>query len=122
MIPAIDTILSRWGKWVIKSDSKGLGYPSTCPMFRDFRSGEVHRSSPPLGIFTGRDTLDDVNKIVASLGRIDQVRCYEYYVVGGKKEAIAVRMGIAVREVYRWRDKLHEAVQNRMCDGGKGDK
>lgn len=91
-------------------------------MFRDFRSGEVYRSSPPLGIFTGRDTIDDVNKIVASLGIIDQGRCYEYYVVGGKKEAIAVRMGIAVREVYRWRDKLHEAVQNRMCDGGKGDK
>ena len=41
LIPAIDTILSRWGRWVIKSDSKGLGYPSTCPMFRDFRSGEV---------------------------------------------------------------------------------
>ena len=79
------------------------------------------RSSPPLGIFTGRDTLDDVNKIVASLGRIDQVRCYEYYVVGGKKKHRGT-YGIAVGEVYRWRDKLHEAVQNRMCDGGNGDK
>ena len=55
--------------------------------FRDFRSGEVYRSSlSTFGIFTGRDTLDDVNKIVASLGRIDQRRCYEYYVVGGKKK------------------------------------
>ena len=74
-----------------------------------------------LGIFTGRDTLDDVNKIVASLGRIDQVRCYEYYVVGGKKKPSRY-VGNMVREVYRWRDKLHEVVQNRMCDGGNGDK
>ena len=122
MIEAIHPQLSIWGRRVIKSESSGFGYASTCPMFAGARSGDVYRSSPPVGIFTGRDSMDGITEAVKTLEPADRARCYEYYVVGGSHVSIATRLRIPPKSLYNWLQRLHEAVQNRLCDGGKGDK
>ena len=83
------------------------------------RSGDVYRSSPPVGIFTGRDSMDGITEAVKTLAPEDRARCYEYYVVGGSHVSIAARLSLPSRTLYDWLQRLHEAIQNRLCDGGK---
>lgn len=117
MIPYIDTQLSIWGKAQINDVSRGLGYASVSPMFRDVKHGGVYGSAPPLGVsMTDRDNVEDTEQAVKRLDCLQRRLCIEYYVIGGTACDIAQRMGIAKRTLYDRLHALHQAMIGLLND------
>lgn len=111
MIKSIDDQLKLWGLWVVRSDARGLGYPSVSPMFRDTPVCSVHRSAPPPGVFSGAERVEMINGAVATLGAADRALCYECYVVTGRTRAeVAVAMAIHRDTLYARLDALHALI------------
>ncbi len=120
MIEKIHACLSAWGKWTVKQESREIGYPSTCPMFRNLISGrgEGH-TTPPINSFTGYGAMEELSRIVSSLTIDMRKLCVEYYVASGKHRAIANRMRIHPDTLYQRLHRLHESVANRMCEDNR---
>lgn len=115
MIKSIDDQLKLWGLWVVRSDARGLGYPSVSPMFRDTPVCSVHRSAPPPGVFSGAERVEVMNAVVAGLGAADRMLCYECYVVSGRtREQIAVAMHIHRDTLYARLDALHALIDAEL--------
>lgn len=69
----IEGLLSRWGRWAIKSSSGGLGYPPISPMFRErIGNGDGHGGSVDPGFVTADiiDCDDAVNKLPNHIKRV----------------------------------------------------
>ncbi len=130
MIETIHAQLSAWGRWVVRSDSRGLGYPSVSAGFGDYRpAGAGYKSSPPVGVFTGmgQQDLHAISKAIGRLGEPERRLCAEYYVVSGSHTDIARRLAVARKTLYLMLGRLHERLANELyCVesgvGGKGEK
>ena len=117
MISYIDTQLSIWGKWSMARASKGLGYPSTCPMFKDARHGGAFGSLPPLGVsLDSVDTIRDTDEAVRRLS--DDYRCLaiEFYVHRVSGVEMADRLGISRKSLYQRLDRLHQSMLGLLND------
>jgi len=115
MIKSIDDQLKLWGLWVVRSDARGLGYPSVSPMFRDTPACSVHRSAPPPGVFSNAERVEMINSAVAELGAADRALCYECYVVTGRTRAqVAVAMAIHRDTLYARLDALHALIDAEL--------
>jgi len=115
VIKSIDDQLKLWGLWVVRSDARGLGYPSVSPMFRDTPACSVHRSAPPPGVFSNAERVEMINGAVASLGADERALCYECYVVTGRTRAqVAVAMAIHRDTLYARLDALHALIDAEL--------
>lgn len=117
MIDYVHTQLSIWGKWVVRSESRALGYPSVCPMFKDIRHGGGYGSSVPVGVSIADESyVSDTDEAVKRL-RIEHRRLIvEFYVVGGRSVEIAARVGVTKKRLYELLDVAHQQVLCNMND------
>lgn len=111
MIPYIDTQLSIWGKWSMARASKGLGYPSTCPMFKDARHGGAFGSLPPLGVsLDSIDTIEDTDKAVRRLSEDNRTLAIEFYVHHRSGVDLAKQLGVSRSRLYERLHSLHQSM------------
>lgn len=130
MNQVIHAQLSAWGRWVVRSESNGLGYPSVSPGFGDYRpAGAGYKSMPPIGAFTGMGGQDmaEISKAVGRLGAPERILCYERYVKSGSHTDIARRLEVCRKTLYLMLGRIHEKLANELyCAesgaGGKGEK
>lgn len=118
MIEYIHTQLSIWGRWSARGASRDVGYPSVCPMFKDVRHGGAYGSAPPPGVGTAH-SLDDVlitDQAVKRLSQDQKSIVVEYYVVGGKGDEVAKRIGIARRTLYDRLTAVQQSLLGHMND------
>lgn len=73
----VEVLLSAWGKWAVRIETKSIGYPSTSPMFREARFGKGFGSSEPIGI--SDDDMKAVDSAVQSLPLILKITIKEFY-------------------------------------------
>ena len=112
MIETIHAQLSAWGRWVVKSESHQVGYPSHSAGFGDYQPiGSEYKSRPPSGIFTGGAAMAAVNAAVLTLRTEDRILCAEYYVVGGGMTDVCARIGMAKSTLFDRLDRMHRRVE-----------
>lgn len=119
MIPYIDMQLSIWGKWVVRSESRSLGFPSVCPMFRDASHGGAYGSREPIGV-SDMIYVDQTDRAVQRLENADRVLCVEFYQRGGTAVEIAARLGIKRQRLYERIDAVHQKVMGFLNDLASG--
>lgn len=121
MIPYIDTQLSIWGRWSVARASRGLGFSPVCPMFKQARYGGGFGSAVPVGVAV--DCVDNIHDTDTAVSRmsVDQKRlCVEYYVVGGKGNEVAARLGVARRTMFDRLHCMHQALLGHLNDVAAG--
>lgn len=117
MIPYIDMQLSIWGKWAVSRATKGIGYPSTCPMFKDAVRKGIYNSAPPLGVsIDAADNILDTDAAVQRLTPAEKVLAVEFYQIGGTATATADRLGIARQRLYDRLHAMHQSVLGHLND------
>lgn len=115
MIQSVHDLLQAWGHWVIHSETRKVGFPPVCPMFRDSPSGGGWGSSPPVGAFRTTEDYYAVNRAVGMLSAPDRVLCAEYYVVRGGWRAVCQRMAIGRSALYERLDDMHANVSRNLA-------
>jgi len=117
MIDYVNVQLSAWGKWAARNASKGMGYSSICPMFKQAQHGGAFGPSIPAGIdVSGIDHIRDTDEAVRRLDEASRALCVEYYVIRGSSEEIANRMGVTKKTIYNRIDALHQKVLGLLND------
>jgi len=117
VIPYVDSQLAIWGKWTMARASKGLGYPSVCPMFKDARHGGAFGSAPPVGV-----TLDSIDHILdtdAAVQRLsDDYRrlAIEFYAHRCTAVEISARLGIGRQRLYERLHAMHQSLLGHIND------
>lgn len=105
--------LYRWGRWVVRSASRSLGYPPVSPGFSEYmpRCGKISGVVPVEVMHAMRPGGED--ELSAAIDRLEvrlkQV-CYEYYVVTGKHDEVARRLSVSRKTLYLWLDRLHKEI------------
>lgn len=117
MIEAIHAQLSAWGRWVIRPETRAVGYPTHSAGFGDYLpSGSEYKSRPPLGFGCADDMLA-INAAVLTLGKDDRALCAEYYVIGGGMTAVCARIGMAKSTLFDRLHRLQDRVSMALCEG-----
>ena len=115
MIEYINIQLSTWGKWAVRRNSKGLGYPAISPMFQDAKHGGTYGSRPPAGV-ADCEYVQETDQAVQRLSFEDRALCVQFYQIGGTGVDIAGRMGIARQRLYERLDSVHRQVMGFLQD------
>lgn len=115
MIEYINVQLSIWGKWAARQNSKGLGYPSISPMFKDVKHGGTFGSQLPPGVCV-LEYVRVTDQAVQRLSEQDRALCVEFYQVRGTAVEIARRLGMARQRLYERLDVVHRAVMGHLND------
>lgn len=121
----IHDLLFAWGRWAIRQETHKVGYPPVAAGFGDYRPPGVGLCSQiPIGVGTTVDDLAAVNAAVLQLPMCGRILCNECYVIGGRLEDVAKRMGISRSTLLRERARVHEAISCELCSesSGKGAK
>lgn len=121
--------LSAWGRWSVRAESKGLGYPRVSAGFGDYRPASVsYKSAPPIGVFTGMDFDDmrDLSDAIERLSLPDKMLCNTYYKSGEPHAEVARRLSVCRKTLYLRLAKLHDHLDDILCvesgSGGKWEK
>ena len=117
MIPYVDARLSIWGKWSAAKASKGIGFSSTCPMFKDARHGGAFGSHPPMGVQV--DSLDNIRDTDAAVQRLsNEYRCLaiEFYVHHRSGVDLARSLGLSRQRLYERLHALHQTMLGLLND------
>jgi len=118
MIEAIHAQLSAWGRWVIRPETRAVGYPNHSAGFGDYRpSGVEYKSQIPAGFGCSDDMLA-INRAVQSLPPADRALCAEYYVVGPRWEAVCSRVAMSKSVLYRELDRIHRLIETNIMRAG----
>lgn len=113
MIDHVNALLSAWGKWAVRCETAGLGYPSVSPMFQQMQHGGAYRSREPIGC---SDYVHDTDAAVQRLDPEDRKLCREMYKIGGTTVAIASRLGMARQRFYERLHVVHQRVLGHLLD------
>ena len=113
MIAHVDVLLGRWARWIICSEVRAVGYPSTSPMFRDTPSTGVFQSREPFG--TSAEDYRDVTKAVDSLPIVLKHCVLEYYQRPSKAEETAARLGLKKSVMFKYLHSAHELIGDALC-------
>lgn len=119
MIEYINLQLSIWGKWAVRRNGEGLGYPSVSPMFNQAQHGGSYGSQLPPGV-CDCEYVRETDQAVARLPPEDRALCVEFYQVRGTAVEIARRLGIARQRLYERLDAVHRAVMGHLNDIASG--
>ena len=119
MIPYVNVQLSIWGKWAVRQNSSGLGYPSVSPMFNQAQHGGSYGSQLPPGV-CDCEYVRETDQAVQRLPVEDRALCVEFYQRGGTAVAIASRLGMARQRLYERLDAVHRAVMGHLNDIAAG--
>lgn len=117
MIEAIHAQLSAWGRWVIRPETRAVGYPNHSAGFGDYRpSGVEYKSQIPAGFGCSDDMLA-INRAVQSLPPADRALCAEYYVVGPRWDSVCARLSMSKSVLYRELHRIQDRISTRICEG-----
>ena len=117
MIAYVNTQMSIWGKWSARKASNGMGYSHICPMFKQAQHGGGFGSSVPIGVeIANMDEIQDCDKAVQRLSQDMRMLAIEFYVVSGKGEDVATRLGIKKRTLYDRIDAMHQQMLGHLND------
>lgn len=116
MITFVHMQLTIWAKAQMREARQGLGYASTCPMFKDARNGGGYGSAPPVGVAFGADRVSDMDAAIQRLGREDRILVDQFYRVGGSANDVAGRLGVSKKRMYELIDVLHARVLGLLND------
>ena len=121
MIPYVDAQLSIWGKRSVAMMSRGLGFSSVCPMFKQDRYCGGYGSATPIGVTVGAiENIVDTEAAVDRLKQEEKVLIVEYYVIGGKGIEVAARLGMAKQRMYERLHIVHNEVLGHLNDIAAG--
>lgn len=110
----IEVLLSLWGKWAVRRESKALGFPSISPMFRDSPRGDAYGSAPPMG-FAEADILF-VDAAVMRLTDVHRLVVIECYQRPGSFRDHAMRLGIHHKSMTQYLNQAHEKIDIDIRD------
>lgn len=119
MIEYINVQLSIWGKWAVRQNSNGLGYPSISPMFSQAQHGGSYSGQTPFGVCEC-ERIRETDLAVQRLPDADRALCVEFYQRGGTAVSIAGRLGIARQRLYERLDAVHRSVMGHLNDIAAG--
>lgn len=119
MIEYINVQLSIWGKWAVRRNGEGLGYPSISPMFNQAQHGGSYGSQLPPGV-CDCEYVRETDLAVQRLLEEDRALCVEFYQRGGTAVAVASRLGMARQRMYERLDAVHRAVMAHLNDIASG--
>ena len=88
---SVEILLAAWGRWAIRVETKGIGYPSISPMFREARFGKGFGSAPPVGL--NDSDLRAVDAAVQRLPVILRATLNEFYKSQCSVRDLAKRLG-----------------------------
>ena len=99
-IEGLKSLLSRWGRWAVRSESRALGFPSTSPMFRAVKcdSGAYGREYDPG--YCPSDIID-CDRAINMLNPGTRQIVVTHYKRGGSMRATARALGINHMAVVR---------------------
>jgi len=117
MIESIHAQLSAWGRWVMRTEVRALGYPSHSAGFGDYMPRGVGYKSHIPGGFGCSDDMRTINDVLLSLHANDRILCAEYYVVGPNWESVCSRMAISKSVLYRELHRVQDRILMRLCGG-----
>jgi len=111
MSARIEVMLSLWGKWAIKSATKGLGYPTSSAGFGDYQppKGDVYDQ----GRAPGGVAEIDILRIDAAINRLPQVLklvVIHVYQTRQSGRAIAAVLGISVQSLGKYKEEAHRRI------------
>ena len=114
VIQTIHAQLSAWGRWVIRPETRAVGYPTRSAGFGDYLpSGSEYKSRPPLGFGCDDDMLA-INNAVLLLRKEDRAICAEFYVVGPSWESVCSRVAMSKSVLYRELDRIHRLIETNI--------
>jgi hypothetical protein len=119
MIEYINVQLSIWGKWAVRRNGQGLGYPSVSPMFNQVQHGGSYGSSMPAGV-CDCEYVRETDLAISRLTEDDRALCVQFYQHGGSAVSVAQRLGIARQRLYERLDTVHRAVMGHLNDIAAG--
>lgn len=94
-----------------------MGYSHICPMFKQAQHGGGFGSSVPIGVeIANMDEIQDCDKAVQRLSQDMRMLAIEFYVVSGKSEEVAKRLGIRKQRLYERIDMLHQHMLGHLND------
>jgi DNA-directed RNA polymerase specialized sigma24 family protein len=96
----LEVLLSAWGRWAIAGESKGLGYASICPMFRDARPSRTYESAPPSG-YSPQD-FEAVTQAISVLPVFHAVAVVVYYQQSDSVRDAASKLGVDHKAASRY--------------------
>lgn len=121
MIEYIHTQLSIWGKWRIRQESKGIGYPTFSPMFRDMPRGDGFGSATPAGVaIDSAEYARDTDEAVSRLRPDHRTLCFEMYVVQGTCVEVAARLCMPKKRLYETLHAVQQEVMGHLNDIAAG--
>lgn len=119
MLTHIDHALHAWGRWAVRHASKGVGWPTVSPMFRDYRSSNVYGSCEPIGTLAEAD-CHDIDKAVGTLPSVLRITVIEYYqFCNGNWSKSTKRLGISRETLSKYLDRARRMVAAHLAENKK---
>lgn len=113
----INGLLAAWGRWAVRGNDGGTGYPSCSPMFRDAPAGMGAGPGLPLGVGTGSAECEITDQAVQRLADpADKTLLMLVYQKRERTVDIAKIIGCARETVSRRLDRVQARVQTHLED------
>jgi hypothetical protein len=108
----VSAILSRWGRWAIKSESGALGFATMSMIASDYQEGDGYDTRIPKGVQD--EDMEAVNKAVSKLPHVLLVVVIEVYQrhPGRSVHKNARTLGISRQAL----DEYLKKAQRLVCD------
>lgn len=108
-LPAIDALLSRWGRWALRCESGALGFSSSCSLSGG-SDGDGYDTAVPLGVLD--DDMEAVDGAVRKLPKGLRLVVVEVYQFGqGKSDRkIADSLGYSRQALQEYINKAHRQI------------
>lgn len=110
----VEILLSAWGKWAVRIETKAIGYPSTSPMFREARFGKGFGSSEPIGI--SDDDMKAVDKAVQTLPVILRATLNEFYKRQCSIRELSLHLGCDKNAAGRYLNEARRRISKTMYE------
>ena len=104
----VEVLLSAWGKWAVRIESRAIGFSSTSPMFREARFGKGFGASEPVGITD--DDMQAVDKAVQTLPDFFRATLNEFYKRPCSVRDLSVKLGCSHRTASQYLNEARRKV------------
>lgn len=117
MIASIDMLLSQWGRWAIRSETRSVGFPSQSPMFAERIGGDCYGSHAPVGVgMSGGGDMQACDRAVRTLPIGLRIVVVEHYQRQRSVRGTAEACGFAPKAISQYLDRAHGLIAQRMCE------
>ena len=110
----VEVLLSAWGRWAVRVETKSIGYSSVSPMFREMRSGNGFGSAPPVGLNDA--DLRAVDAAVQRLPVILRATLNEFYKSQCSVRDLALHLGCNHKSASQYLNEARRRVAQTMED------